>query len=224
MKKHEAYYSQSRPEMRSRIPPGVASVLDVGCGAGSFGAALRKDHPDWRICGVELFEDEAARAREHYTEVWAGDVHIILDQIQGREFDLIVFNDLLEHLVDPGRALVQCRTLLARGGHVLASIPNMRFWPALSDLVFKGDWRYRDAGVMDSTHLRFFTKRSMIRMFENSGYRVDSIDGINQTWIVSWRWRIMNLVLGRTLEDCLFPQFAVLASSAAVSERPGDSH
>lgn len=211
MKKHEAYYSQSRPEMRCRIPQGVNSVLDVGCGAGSFGAALREDHPDWQICGVELFEDEAARAREHYNEVWAGDVHVILDQIQGRTFDVIVFNDLLEHLVDPGRALTQCRTLLAPGGHVLASIPNMRFWPALSDLLFQADWRYRDAGVMDSTHLRFFTKRSMIRMFESTGYRVVSIDGINKTWIKSLRWRICNALLGWQLQDCLFPQFAVTA-------------
>jgi 2-polyprenyl-3-methyl-5-hydroxy-6-metoxy-1,4-benzoquinol methylase len=212
MKKHEAYYSQSRPEMRCRIPQGVNSVLDVGCGAGSFGAALREDHPDWKICGVELFEDEAARAREHYNEVWAGDVHVILDQIQGRTFDVIVFNDLLEHLVDPGRALTQCRTLLAPGGHVLASIPNMRFWPALSDLLFQADWRYRDAGVMDSTHLRFFTKRSMIRMFESTGYRVDAIDGINKTWIRSIRWMLCNAVLGGQMQDCLFPQFAITAT------------
>lgn len=212
MKKHAAYYSQSRPEMRSRIPSGVRCVLDVGCGAGCFGEALRKDHPDWQICGVELFEDVAARAREHYDEVWSGDVHVILEQIQGKTFDLIVFNDLLEHLVDPDRALRQCRTLLAPGGHVLASIPNMRFWPALSDLLFQGDWRYRDAGVMDSTHLRFFTRRSMIRMFEAAGFTVNSIEGINRTWILSWRWRIMNLLLGNSMHDCLFPQFAVTAS------------
>lgn len=211
MKKHDAYYSQSRPEMRSRIPAGVRSVLDVGCGAGSFGAALKTEHPDWQICGVELFEDEAARAREHYDEVWAGDVHLVLNKIQGRSFDLIVFNDLLEHLVDPAQALQQCRSLLSPGGHILASIPNMRFWPALSDLLFKADWRYRDAGVMDSTHLRFFTEKSIVRMFEAAGYRVTAIEGINRTWIISWRWRIMNLLLGGSMQDCLFPQFAVTA-------------
>jgi len=214
MKKHEAYYSQSRPEMRSRIPPGVRSVLDVGCGAGSFGAALRSEHPDWQICGVELYEDEAARAREHYSEVWAGDVHTVLQQILGRTFDLIVFNDLLEHLVDPGQALRQCHALLSPGGHVLAAVHTMRFWQALGDLLFQGDWRYRDAGVMDSTHLRFFTKRSMIRMFEQNGYRVTGVEGINETWVVSWRWRFFNVLLGGTLKDCMFPQFAVEATRA----------
>ncbi len=214
MKKHAAYYSQTRPEMRSRIPAGTRSILDIGCGAGSFGAAIRKEMPECRIYGIELFSDEAAKAREHYDEVLAGDVHSVLEELSGPTFDLIVFNDLLEHLIDPGRALQQCHRLLPPQGKILASIPNMRFWPALSDLLFQGDWRYRDAGVMDSTHLRFFTQKSIVRMFEQNGYRVDRIEGINETWIRSWRWRIMNLFMAGSLADCLYPQFAVLASRA----------
>lgn len=213
MKKHDAYYSQNRPEIRRLIPPSTKLLLDVGCGGGSFGEAIRQEHPEMTLCGIELFEDEAARARKHYDHVWSGDVHEVLSNIQDRRFDLIVFNDLLEHLVDPEKALRQSRNLLSRDGRVLASIPNMRFWPALSDLVFQGDWRYRDAGVMDSTHLRFFTRKSIVRMFDQTGYRVQDIHGINRTWIRSWRWRFCNVLMGGRLEDCLYPQFAVLAEA-----------
>jgi 2-polyprenyl-3-methyl-5-hydroxy-6-metoxy-1,4-benzoquinol methylase len=223
MKKHAAYYSQTRPEMRSRIPAGTRSILDVGCGAGSFGAAIREERPECQLFGIELFADEAVKAREHYDHVWAGDVHSVLEEIQGQSFDLIVFNDLLEHLVDPGRCLQQCLRLLSPQGRVLASIPNMRFWPALSDLLFQADWRYRDAGVMDSTHLRFFTRKSIIRMLEQNGYTVTAIEGINPTWMLSWRWRILNLLMRGRLEDCLYPQFAVLAKRSEISAfRSGD--
>jgi 2-polyprenyl-3-methyl-5-hydroxy-6-metoxy-1,4-benzoquinol methylase len=211
MKKHDSYYSQNRPEMRSLIPPSTKSLLDVGCGAGSFGEAIRAERPELSLSGIELFEDQAARARKHYGEVWSGDVHDVLQQLHARRFDLIVFNDLLEHLIDPAKVLRQCRELLSTEGKVLASIPNMRFWPALSDLVFQADWRYRDAGVMDSTHLRFFTRKSIVRLFEHTGFRVLQMHGINKTWIRSWRWRICNLLMAGRLEDCLYPQFAVLA-------------
>jgi 2-polyprenyl-3-methyl-5-hydroxy-6-metoxy-1,4-benzoquinol methylase len=211
MKKHNAYYSQCRPEMRNLIPHSTKSLLDVGCGSGSFGEAIRAERPEVRLSGIELFEDEAEKARIHYDEVWSGDVHEVLRKIRARTFDLIVFNDLLEHLIDPSLALRQSRELLSAEGNVLASIPNMRFWPALSDLVFQGDWRYRDAGVMDSTHLRFFTPKSIVRLFEHAGFRVLQMHGINKTWIRSWRWRICNLLMGGRLEDCLYPQFAVLA-------------
>jgi 2-polyprenyl-3-methyl-5-hydroxy-6-metoxy-1,4-benzoquinol methylase len=211
MKKHDAYYSQHRPEMRRLIPQSAKSLLDIGCGAGSFGEAIRAERSELSLFGIELFEDEAARARKHYEEVWSGDVHDVLQKIDSRSFDLIVFNDLLEHLIDPQKALRQSRELLSSEGKVLASIPNMRFWPALSDLIFQADWRYRDAGVMDSTHLRFFTRKSIVRMFEQTGYRVIQMHGINKTWIRSWRWRICNLLMAGKLEDCLYPQFAVLA-------------
>jgi 2-polyprenyl-3-methyl-5-hydroxy-6-metoxy-1,4-benzoquinol methylase len=211
MKKPE-YYSQTRPEIRALIPAGTSSLLDVGCGAGSFGQKLKEEHPDWEVSGIELFPDEAAKAAGYYDMVWTGDVHQVLETIRDKRYDVIVFNDLLEHLVDPGKALLQCRELLTEQGKILSSIPNMRFWPALSDLLFQGDWRYRDAGVMDETHLRFFTRKSMVRMFEDSGFDVDSVVGINKTWIFSWRWRLCNLLLGGSLQDCLYPQFAVIAS------------
>jgi 2-polyprenyl-3-methyl-5-hydroxy-6-metoxy-1,4-benzoquinol methylase len=211
MKNNPAYYHQSRPEMLALIPPDTTAVLDVGCGSGGFGLGVRERLPECRICGIELFPEVASRVPSVYEKIWVGNVTDVLTEIAESQFDVIVFNDLLEHLVDPYSCLKSCQRLLSPRGKILASIPNMRFWPALSDLVFQADWRYRDAGVMDETHLRFFTQKSIRRMFDECGYDVELIHGINKTWIFSWRWRMLNLIMRGQLSDCLFPQFAVLA-------------
>ncbi len=209
--KKTVYYHQSRPEMLALVSEKAKSVLDVGCGGGDFGVGIHKKCPQASIAGIEINQEVADRAPSIYTKVHVGDVHQVLAELPNALFDLIVFNDLLEHLVDPYTCLASCQRLLLPGGRILASIPNMRFWPALSDLVFQAEWRYRDAGVMDETHLRFFTEKSIRRMFDDAGFRIEQMHGINKTWIFSWRWRILNLLLRGQLKDCLYPQFAVVA-------------
>ena len=160
----------------------------------------------------QLFLKKTAKIYDH---VWQGDVCEVFSQEKGVAFDLIVFNDILEHIVDPWACLKLVKDMILPEGRVLASIPNMRFWPILSDLVFQGNWRYRDAGVMDKTHLRFFTKKSIENLFLDCGYSGVTICGINKTWRKSLRWRAINtLSLGR-FNDCLFPQFAVVARPAS---------
>ncbi|MFC1795952.1 class I SAM-dependent methyltransferase [Pseudomonadota bacterium] len=213
--KSSPYYSQSRPEMLKFVPQSVKRILDVGCGSGRFGLAIREEFPDVELYGIEYDAEAAQEAGRIYDRVWPGDVCEILSLPERADFDLIVFNDILEHIVDPWLCLELTRQLLVPGGQVLASIPNMRFWPILSDLFFQGDWRYRDAGVMDKTHLRFFTRKSIIGLFAQSGYDIVAIDGINKTWKKSVRWMVVNaLSLGR-FEDCVFPQFAVVATPAS---------
>ncbi len=209
--KSTVYYHQSRPEMLAIVPDGSMSILDVGCGGGDFGVGLRQKCPSAEIYGIEINQEVAERAPSLYRQVYVGDVNAVLANLPDAGFDLIVFNDLLEHLVDPYTCLAACRRILRPEGRVLASIPNMRFWPALSDLIFQADWRYRDAGVMDETHLRFFTGKSIRRMFDDAGFEIEQMHGINKTWIFSWRWRILNLLFRGQLSDCLYPQFAVVA-------------
>ena len=91
-------------------------------------------------------------------------------------FDCITFNDVLEHMYDPWEALKTTRSLLAPGGKVVASIPNIRNYETLSDVFLKGDWQYTASGVLDVTHLRFFTQTSLRRMFDEAGYRVELVE------------------------------------------------
>jgi 2-polyprenyl-3-methyl-5-hydroxy-6-metoxy-1,4-benzoquinol methylase len=211
MKKTVAYFSQTRPEMIAIVPEGINTLLDIGCGAGTFGTALKQARPELRIFGIEFNAEVVNPVPSSFEKVWIGDVNMILPSLPELTYDLIVFNDLLEHLVNPQEVLDKCVRLLRPEGRIMASIPNMRFWPILSDLLFQAEWRYRDAGVMDETHLRFYTRKSIIRMFQEAGFSVERIEGINKTSTLSWRWRILNLLMGGSLKDCLFPQFALLA-------------
>ena len=112
-------------------------------------------------------------------------------------------------MVDPYTLLNLIKTKLTEGGCVVASIPNVRYYKVLYGLIFKKNWRYRKSGVMDSTHLRFFTKKSIIRMFNEAGYTLEVIEPINKTKKVKvriWAW----LSLGQ-LNDILILQYACVA-------------
>lgn len=200
--------------MLEYLPSDAYRVLEVGCGAGAFGRLLLEKYPDVCLFGIEHNSQVAVEATENYEHVWVGDVCMVLEENEDQKFDLIVFNDVLEHLVDPWVCLMLSKRHLLPGGRIVSSIPNMRFWPILSDLIFQGDWRYRDAGVMDRTHLRFFTKKSIQGLFEDSGFIIVEISGINKTWKTSVRWRLLNILLLGQLNDCLYPQFAVVAKPA----------
>jgi hypothetical protein len=112
----------------------------------------------------------------------------------------------------PEKALVAAKRLLRSGGHIVASIPNMRYFPVMWNLIRHRSWEYADSGVLDRTHLRFFTDCSIKAMFERAGYKVEKLEGINAfLWGSTRRFRILNaLTLGR-ISDMRYQQFAVVA-------------
>jgi 2-polyprenyl-3-methyl-5-hydroxy-6-metoxy-1,4-benzoquinol methylase len=201
-------------ERRSMLPfvPYGASVLEVGCGRGGFGLGLRRDRGVARSVGIEIDETAAEEARAYYDEVLCGPYP---DVLAGRtdRFDCVVFNDVLEHLVDPWQALVQAKSLLAPGGMVVASIPNVRMLEVSLGLL-RGDWQYQDQGVLDQTHLRFFTRRSIQQMLAQTDYELLSICPINP--LPRYR-RVAGFLsrggrIRRTLADFVHIQFAVTAT------------
>lgn len=176
-----AYLDRPRRDMIPFVPAPARSVLDVGCGRGGFGAALKEarleaDRPV-SVTGIEADAEAAATARQRYDQVVTG--LFPHDLPDGSAFDCIVFNDILEHLVDPWDALRRARDLIRPGGSVVASIPNMRYWPVFWRLVARGEWRYASDGVLDRTHLRFFTAGSVREMFAGAGYTLRELKPIN---------------------------------------------
>lgn len=139
----------------------------------------------------------------------------VLRVLAGSAFDCIVFNDVLEHLIDPWETLVEARELLAPGGSVVASIPNVRYAPVLWDLVARGQWPYRGDGVLDQTHLRFFTLRSIETMFRSTGYRVRRIEGIHV--LRSMKIHLLRALTFNALADLAYRQIAVVAFPAEPS-------
>jgi hypothetical protein len=101
------------------------------------------------------------------------------------------------------------RPKLAKDGHLVASVPNVRHFPHLWRLIVAGEWEYTDEGILDRTHLRFYTRRSMRRLFETAGYRLLSQEGITPTR--SWKFRLVNLITFGRLSDARYLQFACIA-------------
>jgi 2-polyprenyl-3-methyl-5-hydroxy-6-metoxy-1,4-benzoquinol methylase len=214
------YYSGKRPEMLDFVPPTAKKVLDVGCGEGGFGAALKKK--DMEIWGVEISGESALIAQEHLDRVMVGDVIDLLDALPDRYFDCIVFNDVLEHLVDPYTILLRIKGKLSEAGVVVCSIPNVRYLNNLKKLLLEKQWQYEEWGILDKTHLRFFTEKSIHEMFDRLGYQIVKMEGISALK-PSWKFTLLNFFLFGHLSDTLFLQFACVVKVVPDSARGGSS-
>src|SRR5207244_3185918 len=148
-------YSAPRPEMLQFLPTAAQRMLEIGCAEGAFSAAV-KGRTGAEAWGIEFSPEAAERARAVLDRVLVGDANERIAELPDASFDLVICNDVLEHLVDPGATLRQLRTKLAPGGVVVSSIPNIRYLPALSKVVFRKDFPQEDIGIFDRTHLRFF--------------------------------------------------------------------
>ncbi|SFS80934.1 Methyltransferase domain-containing protein [Methylobacterium sp. yr668] len=160
-------------------------LLDVGCGTGTITSTLR-DALSLDVVGVEPHPERAEQARTEGLNVITG----VYDQTfaqRNEKFDYILFADVLEHLVDPAEMLREVKNSLAPDGRVLASIPNVAHWTVRAQLLF-GNFNYKPTGIMDATHLRWFTRRSVRHLFEAAGYEVEDIRGAAGGWMGVYRY------------------------------------
>lgn len=124
-------------------------------------------------------------------------------------FDCITFNDVLEHTIDPTQLLSMVKTKLGPKGIVIASIPNVLYVKNMFNLLVKKDWEYTHEGILDSTHLRFFTKKSMKRMFQNAGYVVIKQKGINPPSRLIFK--LLNILTLGIIGEMKYMQYVCLA-------------
>lgn len=211
------YPHLARREMLAFLPQTCPRLLDVGCNTGAFGEAVKQSRPGTEVWGVEPDGGAAERARRHLDRVFQGFFDDGLSLPAGH-FDVISFNDVLEHMPDPWAALLHARPLLAPDGVVVVSLPNLLHLDTLWPLLHDRDFRYESSGVRDRTHLRFFTRTSALRMFEECGYEVLSVTGINEQWYTrSLKRRLVYRLFGRRLEETKFVQYAFVARPAQAS-------
>jgi methionine biosynthesis protein MetW len=176
-----------------RVIPRNARILDVGCGTGSISALLR-DHLQVDIVGFEPNVARAKAAASRGIRVFAEELDADTLKDLG-EFDVVLFADVLEHLVEPAAMLEMVAPALAPGGCVITSVPNIAHWAIRLDLL-RGRFNYQPTGIMDATHLRWFTAETLNRLFTAAGYRV--VD--HSVTIGAWQsvyfgrrpWRWMN--------------------------------
>ncbi len=211
--KDESYFAHERHEMLKYIPQTARYLLDVGCSSGKFGDYVKKNR-HCEVWGIEPDKKAAEKAGLVLDKV----LNTVFDEginLLDQKFDCILFNDVLEHLVNPFEALTLCQKYLSEKGVVVASIPNIRFFDAMHHILVKKDFHYTGAGIFDKTHVRFFTKKSIERMFSEAGYTIQTIEGINSINVInpkgSKNFNILNTVSFGALADMEFQQFAVVA-------------
>ncbi len=175
------YFDRVNPDLLALIPPDAKVVLEIGCGAGALCEAYRRINPGVAWYGVEPDFDARVEGNRpgRCNYVHGGPVESC--DFDDGDFpedpvDVLVLGDVLEHLHDPWSQLHRLTRLIKPGALILACIPNIGHWTVIRDLM-AGKWTYTDEGLMDRTHLRFFTLESIVATFQDAGLQIDSIMG-----------------------------------------------
>lgn len=169
------YFSQVRREIFPFLPEKMGRVLEVGCGTGdTLNYIKQHGRCDW-AGGIELVSSAAAIAKSRVDLLIEGNIETMELPFADGSLDVILCLDILEHLVDPWSVVRKLDKALKPGGVLIASIPNVRHCRLVFPLLFQGKWQYRDAGILDKTHLRFFVRESAIALMACSGLKVEQV-------------------------------------------------
>jgi SAM-dependent methyltransferase len=202
------YYTGVRHDIVSMVPEDVRSVVEVGCAAGGTGKLLREIGVETLI-GIDINPNLARLARQYYSQLIIGDAeNLDTELISTESVDCILYPDVLEHFRDPWNALRSHLRFLKPGGCVIASIPNVRYYKTVQNLVLRGTWDYEEAGILDRGHLRFFTLKSVRALFLENGLEILSLQANTRG---SHILKLANKLVFNRLHDFLVKQFRILA-------------
>lgn len=209
-KSEVGYFQNRRPEMVKFIPENSIKILEVGCGEGAFCNSLSNNERE--LWGIEIDPNAAKKATEVLNFVFTGDFNTVYDKLPKNYFDCVIFNDVLEHIYAPWDTIQLVKSLLSPKGVLVSSIPNFRYIDNLiTEILFRKDFRYKPkGGILDDTHIRFFTSKSMLRMFHEQGYEVLIHEGINPC--KSWKEKLFIFLSFGLLKDSRYKQFANVAA------------
>lgn len=173
----DKYFTWSRNEMVSLLPDNYLTVIEIGSGTGTFRQNLKHDCEYWAI------EPDSNAAREcnentNIKHVYNATYKQIVNELPENYFDLVICNDVIEHMDDHDWFLDSIKDKMKRGSCLVGSVPNAMYLKNFINFIFMKDWRYAESGVMDRTHLRFFTKKSLKRTLFDHGYKIDVFSGI----------------------------------------------
>ena len=168
-----AYFANTRSVIAPLLPENFQSVLEIGCGEGNTLEWLSVEYGPIETCGIEIDPQAVEAARGKGLNVHALDIETAPLPIKEGSVDLLLCLDVLEHLRDPWSTLDLLARYLRPGGAVIASIPNVAHVSVLAGLIFSDDWTYQPAGILDRTHLRFFTAKTSRQLLQSVGLDVD---------------------------------------------------
>ena len=199
----------ARSEFLSLVPPNVKKVLDVGCGRGELCAGLKKNNIE--VIGIENDKELGDEGRERLTKVFIADAEKFQLPYPEGYFDCILCADVLEHFVDPLNFLKNYKKYLADTGLIIASIPNVRYYKIIIRLLLGGTWDYMETGILDRSHLRFFTLLNMQELFSGAGYRIVKTE---RNIVAASGFKLLNFFCFNLLKEFLCYQYYIVAEKA----------
>ena len=166
-------HEQHNPDLLNFIPKDAKRIVEVGCSSGALAREYKKINSNCRYIGVECVAKYAKLAEKYCDSVVVLDIESVDENFIRDEFscDCWIFGDALEHLRDPWLLLKKIRKSIAKDGSIVACIPNVQHWSVQARLSC-GDFRYENSGLLDKTHLRWFTRQTIVEMFQNTGFKI----------------------------------------------------
>jgi 2-polyprenyl-3-methyl-5-hydroxy-6-metoxy-1,4-benzoquinol methylase/glycosyltransferase involved in cell wall biosynthesis len=194
------YYANINLDLLNRIPLSAQNVLEIGCGQGKLGGAFKGRQPLVKYFGVELMPEEAKIAATHLDAVVCANIELdhqipkqfLTSKNADELFDALVLGDVLEHLQDPWKLLREAHQWMAPNSTCIVCIPNVGHWSVVQQLL-KGRFDYAEAGLLDKTHLRFFTLETAIEMLRQAGWTV--VEAIPRTFQPEKTQEALNAIL-----------------------------
>jgi len=170
------YFHELRMPLVALAKSNPEHVLEIGCAAGQTLSYFKQRGAKY-VAGVEISPEIAEIARTHreVDKVIVGNIETLSLDFSEQFFDLIVAGHVIEHLVDPWATLRKLYFLLKPQGQLIGALPNVRNQSVVLPLLLNGKWQYHDSGIMDWTHLRFFSSSTIAELLVSTGFRVDAI-------------------------------------------------
>ncbi|WP_455755654.1 class I SAM-dependent methyltransferase [Sulfurimonas sp.] len=218
--KDDEYFLNIRKELLDMIPLELrnGNILEIGAGEGNTLVYAKENGYAKEIYGVELCKIENSnQTNPIFSDFIIANIEDSVLPFELEKFDVIICADVLEHLVDPYSTVEKLKKHLKDGGAFISSIPNIKEYSTLKKIIVDGDFRYEDAGILDRTHLRFFTKKNIIELFEQRGFTIEKIihDEIcdSKRYIKQLRlFKFIGCIIKNIFTDFFVYQYFILAS------------
>ena len=203
--KEDDYFSQVRSEIEDLLPNYSEVTLDIGCGDGATLEWIKATKRCEKTYGIEISESSYLKAKKILDETLNINIEKEKNFFMEKKFDLILVLDVIEHLIDPWKFLNLIKSRLNEGGSIIISVPNIRHYSILKDLIFFGNWEYSQSGILDRTHLRFFTKKNLKKIFKKEKLNIEILKKYPIDY--SGKAKILNKISFNLFSDFLTQQY-----------------